>query len=101
MDKSKFHDEIRPGIFADMVAGTMGPQVSLRLRWRSFEDYLASQRSAYRHRLLRLGGTYTPLRALVRHSSPLMHLGCRLSMPFLACKPVPEKFRVFRDDAPR
>lgn len=215
----------KPGTFADMVAGTMSPQVSLRLRWKSFEDYLASQRSAYRHRLqkalkkgreqrfrflqdnrefeevyhsfylrlnetsrirvekldfswfrsdlgrilicehdgkpqgfaqaiengkelvwafvghcqednaardiylnlilrlirygiengfeifemgqtaedakLRLGGTYTPLNALVRHSSPLMHLGCRLSMPFLVCKPVPDKFRVFRDVAIR
>ncbi len=214
----------KPGTFADMVAGTMSPQVSLRLRWKSFDDYLASQRSAYRHRLqkalkkgrelrfrflvdnrefedvyhsfylrlnstsririekldiswfrsdlgrilicehdgkpqgfaqaiengkelvwafvghcqhdnaqrdiylnlilrlirhgiengfevfemgqtaeeakLRLGGTYTHLQALARHSFPLMHLGCRLVMPMLACKPVPDIFRVFRDEVP-
>jgi hypothetical protein len=211
-----------PGTIAGMVAGTMSPQVSLRLRWKSFEDYLASQRSAYRHRLqkalrkgsgldfrfladnrefderyhefyldlnrksririerldiswfrsdlgrilicehrgkpqgfaqviengkelvwafvghcqednpvrdiylnlilhlirhaiengfelfemgqtaedakLRLGGTYTPLKALIRHSFPVVHMGCHLTMRFLSCKPVPEKFRVFRDE---
>jgi len=211
-----------PGTFADMAAGAMSPQVALRLRWKTFDDYLASMRSAYRHRLqkalrkgrelqfrflddnrefeeiyhrfylelnhgsririeeldiswfrsdlgrilicehegkpqgftqaiengnelvwafvgychednsrrdiylnlilhlirygidngfelfemgqtaedtkLRLGGTYTPLQALVRHSFPVVNWGCRLTMPFLACKPVPDKFRVFRDE---
>lgn len=210
------------GSFADMAAGAMSPQVTLRLRWKTFEDYLASQRSNYRHRLqkalkkgrelqfrflednrefdetyhsfylrlnttsririeqldiswfrsdlgrilvcehdgkpqgfaqaiengkelvwafvghhqednaqrdiylnlilrlirhgiengfevfemgqtaeeakLRLGGTYTPLKALVRHSFLPMHLGSHLTMRFLSCRPVPDTFRVFRDD---
>jgi hypothetical protein len=212
-----------PGTFAGMVAGTMSPQVSLRIRWKTFEDYLGAQRSAYRRRLrkafdrgrelrfrflednndfderfydfylrlnrtsrirverldiswfrsdlgrillcevggrpqgfaqviengkelvwafvghsqqdnaerdiylnlilhlirhaiengyeefemgqtaedakLRLGGRYTPLKALIRHANPMMHLGCRLTMPWLSCRPIPDNFRVFRDQA--
>jgi len=48
---------------------------------------------------LKLGGAYVPLKALGRHSLPWMHLGCRLSMPLIRCRPLPQRFHVFRDGA--
>jgi hypothetical protein len=38
-----------PG-FAGMASGPMSPQVSLAIRWKRFEDYLADLRSNYRYR---------------------------------------------------
>ena len=37
--------------FTDMAAGTMSPQLRLRVRWTDFDAYLESLRSGYRHRL--------------------------------------------------
>lgn len=38
------------GTLAGAARGAMSWQISLRLRWRSFEDYLGAMRSGHRHR---------------------------------------------------
>ncbi len=46
---------------------------------------------------LKYGGRYTFLNVMLRHSNPLLHAAIRLIMPFTAYKPIPEKFRVFKE----
>jgi hypothetical protein len=48
---------------------------------------------------LKLGGTYTPLQILIRHSNPVMNFILKLFMPFLAHRPEEPKYRPFREQA--